>query len=137
MSYHSEFLSHISEIKLKVTASTKEELFQGALAGMASILGPKISPSLPRIEEMIELQSLNLNTLLVDFLSEILTKVEISGIIFTGAQINNLTNTSLQAKLIGFKTGVFQTQIKAVTHHGLDITQDKNGIYQVIILFDI
>ena len=137
MTFQYQILPHPADVKLQITASTKEELFQGALAGMASIIQPQIPRKAPIAKENIEIESLDLNTLLVDFLSEVLAKTDITQVVFNKLKIQKLTDNSLQVKIEGQKSNYFGQEIKAVTHHGLEIKQNKNGHYQVTILFDI
>jgi SHS2 domain-containing protein len=154
-SYSFKILPHPSDVKLQITASTKGELFQGALAGMASIISSearkKVLPTEDRqvlidaelskktqiVKENIKVESLDFDTLLVDFLSEVLAKTDISHAVFNKLKIKKLTNSSLQAEIKGQKSDYFGQEIKAVTHHGLKIKQDKSGNYEVTILFDI
>ena len=137
MAFKYQILSHPADIKLQITASTKEELFQGALAGMASIIQPQMSRKAPIAKENIEVQSLDFNTLLVDFLSEVLAKTDISHAVFHKLKIKKLTDNFLQTEIEGQKSDYFSQEIKAVTHYDLEIKQDKSGNYQVTILFDI
>jgi len=137
MAYSFKILPHPADVKLQITASTKEELFQGALAGMASIIDAQLSKKAQIVKENIEVQSLDFNTLLVDFLSEVLAKIDISHIVFNKLKIKKLTDNSLQTEIEGQKSDYLGQEIKAVTHHGLEIKQDKSGNYEVTILFDI
>jgi len=137
MVFQYQILPHPADVKLQITASTKEELFQGALKGMASIIQPQIPPKAPLVKENIEIQSLDLNALLVDFLNEVLAKTDITQVVFNKLKIRKLTDNYLQAEIEGQKSDYFDQEIKAVTHHGLEIKQNKNGHYQVTILFDI
>ncbi len=136
-SYSFKILPHPSDVKLQITASTKEELFQGALAGMASIIDAELSKKTQIVKENIEVQSLDFDTLLVDFLNEVLAKTDISHAVFNKLKIKKLTDNFFQTEIEGQKSDYFGQEIKAVTHHGLKIKQDKSGYYQVIILFDI
>jgi len=136
-SYSFKILPHPSDVRLQITASTKGELFQGALAGMASIINAGLYKKTQIVKENIKVESLDFDTLLVDFLSEVLAKTDISHAVFNKLKIKKLTNSSLQAEIKGQKSDYFGQEIKAVTHHGLKIKQDKSGNYEVTILFDI
>jgi len=136
-SYSFKILPHPSDVRLQITASTKGELFQGALAGMASIINAGLYKKTQIVKENIKVESLDFDTLLVDFLSEVLAKTDISHAVFNKLKIKELTNSSLQAEIKGQKSDYFGQEIKAVTHHGLKIKQDKSGNYEVTILFDI
>jgi SHS2 domain-containing protein len=136
-SYSFKILPHSADVKLQIIASTKEELFQGALAGMVSIIDAKLSKNAQIVKESIEVQSLDFNALLVDFLSEVLAKTDISHAVFNKLKIKKLTDNFLQTEIEGQKIDYFGQEIKAATHHGLEIKQDKSGNYGVTILFDI
>lgn len=137
MAYSFKILPHPADVKLQITASTKEELFQGALAGMASIIQPQMLQKAPIVKENIEIHSLDFDMLLVDFLSEVLAKTDISHAVFNKLKMEKLCVNFLQAKIQGQKIDYFGQEIKAATHHGLEIKQDKSGNYEVTILFDI
>ena len=91
----------------------------------------------PIAKENIEVHSLDLDMLLVDFLSEVLAKTDISHAVFHKLKIKKLTDNFLQTEIEGQKSDYFSQEIKAVTHYDLEIKQDKSGNYQVTILFDI
>ncbi|PIU46821.1 hypothetical protein COS93_01570, partial [bacterium (Candidatus Gribaldobacteria) CG07_land_8_20_14_0_80_33_18] len=72
-----EILEHKADLKIRAFGKTKQELFLNMLLGMTSGLRPKVkNPCLRRREKpkikIIRIKSLNLETLLVDFLSEVL-----------------------------------------------------------------
>ncbi len=137
MAYHWTVLTHPADLKLKIVAQTKAELFEGALEGMAHILTKEPFPASFPLQQELNLSSVSLATLLVDFLNEVLAQSEIERAIFPHLQIKNLTDTQLQAQIFGFKIKQFQTQIKAVTYHQVKITQDSQGKLKIIILFDL
>ncbi|NMB92410.1 MAG: archease [Parcubacteria group bacterium] len=132
-----QILSHPADVKLQITATTKEELFQAALSGMTAILYPSNSPQKVAIKDKIKIHSLDLNTLLVDFLNEVLAKNDIFKAVFKTLTINTLTDTYLEAEIFGNHIHALKQEIKAATHHGLKITQDQENNYHATILFDI
>lgn len=137
MSYKYKVLPHLADIKLEITASYEEDLFQGALEGMAYILQPDISKRTVLKKEQIEIHSLNINTLLVDFLNEVLAKSDIYNSVFDNMKIEKLTDDCIKGTIEGRNVKEFSKEIKAATYHELNITQDRKGIWQAIILFDI
>ena len=154
MAYQYKVLSHPADIRLEIIASCKEDLFQGALEGMAYILQPDISKKSSLKKEQIEIHSLDINALLVDFLSEVLAKSDIYNCIFDKVKIEKLTDnyfeqgekqgsgvkrigSYIKGRIEGKNVEEFSKEIKAVTYHQLNIIQDKNGDWKVIILFDI
>jgi len=137
MAYQYKVLSHPADVRLEIIASCKESLFQGALEGMAYIIKPNASQRGILKKEQIEIHSLDINTLLVDFLNEVLAKSDIYNCIFNKVKIKKLTDNSIKGIIEGRSVKEFSKEIKAATYHQLNITQDKKGIWKVIILFDI
>jgi len=137
MSYKYKVLSHPADIRLEIIASCKEDLFQGALEGMAYIIQPDVSQKSILKKEQIEIHSPDINALLVDFLNEVLAKSDIYNCIFNKVKIKKLTDNSIKGIIEGRSVKEFSKEIKAATYHRLNITQDKKGIWKAIILFDI
>jgi len=137
MSYQFSILEHPADIKLKILASTKEDLFKGALEGMASIIADSQDITKEPIEKTIEIFSLEENTLLIDFLSEVLTQTDICNSVFLEIEIKELTNQKIAGKIKGWKVKRFKEEIKAVTYHGVNIIKNKQGFWEAIILFDV
>mgnify|MGYP005636453953 CR=1 FL=1 len=96
MSYKYKILPHPADIKLEITASCKEDIFKGALEGMAYIIQPNISKNSGLVEEEIEIHSMDINALLVDFLNEVLAKSDIYNSVFNNIKIEKLKLAPLQ-----------------------------------------
>ena len=137
MAYKYKVLSHPADIRLEIIASCKEDLFQGALEGMAYIIQPNVSQRAILKKEQIEIHSLDINALLVDFLNEVLAKSDIYNCIFDRVKIEKLTDDCIKGRIEGKNVEEFSKEIKAATYHQLNISQDKNGDWKVVILFDI
>ena len=137
MSYKYKILPHPADIKLEIMASCKEDLFKGALEGMAYIIQPDVSKKSSLEKEQIEIHSLDINTLLIDFLNDVLAKSDIYNCIFDRIKIQKLTSNSIKGVIEGKNVEEFSKEIKAATYHELNITQDKKGDWKAIILFDI
>lgn len=137
MSYKYKILPHSADIRLEITASCKEDLFQGALKGMAYIIKANVSQKGVLKKEQIEIHSVDINALLVDFLNEVLAKSDIYNCIFNKIEIEKLTDNSIEGIIEGRSVKEFSKEIKAATYHQLNIKQDKNGDWKAIVLFDI
>lgn len=135
MGYKYKILEHKADIRLKITASTIKELFQGALEGMTSIIKSEETKREP-IEEKIEVSSLDINALLVDFLNQVLTLSDVYNAVFDKVEIEKLTKQEIQGKIKGQKVDKFKEEIKAVTYHNL-VVEKKDDIWQATVLFDI
>ena len=137
--YNSKFkiLPHTADLKIQVYGKTREELFKNALLGMASALRAKIKDKKLKIKNKVKIKSLDLPALLVDFLSEALYLSQVNKESNYDVIFKKFTDTEIKGELIGQKVERFGEDIKAVTYHGLEIKQNKNGILELTILFDI
>ncbi|MCJ7786859.1 archease [Patescibacteria group bacterium] len=131
-----EILEHKADLKLRAFGKTKEELFLNMLIGMSESMKSEVRRPEEKIRREVKIKSLDLPALLVDFLSEVLYLTQVNKEIYNNVKYKKFTDTELKAELIGKKVERFGEDIKAVTYHGLDIHQ-KNGIWQVTVLFDI
>ncbi len=86
-------------------------------------------------KEKITIKSLNLNTLLVDFLNEILAKSQIEKVIYFVEKIK-IAGNKLQAELSGTKVDKFDEDVKAVTYHEVDIKKEGE-IWKTRLILDI
>jgi SHS2 domain-containing protein len=110
-----------------------------SLQNLNRLLKPDYAPKMyePKITEVVELKSPDRTTLLIDFLSEVLTLSQIHKAIFSEFDINRMTDCQLSATLTGRKVGMFDEDIKAVTYHEADITLNEDGDWETKIIFDI
>jgi len=137
MKYKYSIIEHAADIKLKITASTKEGLFRGSLEGMAWIMVEDEDIEKESIEKRIEISALEENILLVDFLSEVLAQSDIYNSVFPEIEIEEFTEQKIIGKIKGKRIKRFKEEIKAVTYHGANICKNKQGFWEITILFDI
>ena len=137
-----EILEHKADLKIKVFGSSLEELFKNAVLAMASILKKpelEVRSQEPEDREILKVESLDKETLLIDFLNEILAKSQINKKIYKVENIKIKVfqkNAILEAELIGYPIEHFDEDIKAATYHNLKISQ-KDDKFEAVILFDI
>lgn len=142
-----EFLPHTADIQIRVYGKTLPELFRNALIGMFQSIKPQapacrmvnnrlLCDELPQRRE-VAVQSVDMNALLVDFLSEALYFSDVYDEAYLDADIHELTQTVVKATLHGIVVTRFDVvEIKAVTYHDLEITETDEG-WSVDVLFDI
>lgn len=138
--YKFKLLEHQADLKIKIFGKTKPQLFTNALLAMIKNINPKIKTSIKTTKQTIEIESINLPFLLIDFLNEILYLIQINKKIYNIKTIK-ITKLSekikLKAELIGRVVFSFKTEIKAATYHSLKVYKTKNNTWEAIILFDI
>lgn len=142
-----EQLPHTADIKIRVYGNTLSELFRNALIGMFQSIVPQapgceiknerlICAELPIIRE-VQVESIDLEALMVDFLSNALCLSDSYNEAYLNATIHQLSSKYIKATLRGIKiTGFEVVEIKAVTYYDLHIKQ-HDGVWQTDIVFDI
>jgi SHS2 domain-containing protein len=132
-----EILEHRADLKIRVFGRTEEELFENAMVGMLRAAKYEPTKQLATKQQTIKISSLDLPSLLVDFLSEVLYLVETKKLIFEKVKFKKFTENEIEATLTGKPLKRMGVHIKGVTYHELDISQEKDGTWQATILFDI
>ena len=130
-----KILEHIADVKVRAFGKTKEELFLNAMRGMVEILKPKILKEKSETRK-IKIESVDINALLVDFLSEVLYLIQTNKEVYNNVKFTKFSDTELEGELTSNKIESFGEDIKAVTYHGLKI-EKKNNLYEATVLFDI
>lgn len=136
----SKIIEHTADVRLLIEGDSPEELFTAAMEGMADIIkkdAAEKSSEEPDFKDSIKVNSTNLTTLLIDFLSEVLTRSHINKAVYIKAEFKKLTDNSLEAIIYGYKADFFDEDIKAVTYHEAEVKMNDGGNYETIILFDI
>jgi SHS2 domain-containing protein len=128
-----EILQHTADVRLRVTASSLEELFVDALRGLMAVMGTGKS-ACPTQAEEIELESVDLTALLVDFLNEALVRAIVGRRRFTGASFASLGETHLSATLTSVPAVSFDEDVKAVTHHEAEVRRSGEGWTTMLVL---
>lgn len=138
-----EFLYHIADAKFRAFGLTLEEAFENAALALFNVM---IDTSNLKASEQrnIELTSPDIKMLLVEWLSELLYLFEVDEIIFFEFRIEKIEKTGEGFSLRGIASGVpidlsnhkFDTQVKAVTLHELEVKQDETGRFRVQVVVD-
>jgi len=134
-----EIIAHTADIRMRVSSDSLRGLFLVSLQGLNQLLaGSSSSPERSMdIKREIRLQADNPTTLLIDFLSEVLTLSHIEKAVFYDFSIDTLTENLLSGTLKGIRMGAFREDVKAVTYHEADVKLDKRGDWSTLIVFDV
>jgi SHS2 domain-containing protein len=141
-----EALPHTADLKIRVYGNDLKELFVNAVYGMFESLHPKgiVPPSgvegprdvSPR-EREIEVRSHDLESLLVDFLSEALYCSDVYKEAYIDVKIKGMGDFYIKGTLVGYSVEEFgEGEIKAVTYHELKV-EKRDGVWVAEILFDV
>lgn len=134
---HYQIMPHVADVRALIQGSTLEELFTAGLEAMAYVIAPNECGEPYTVQEEITVISVDTTILLIDFLSEVLTKTHVTSSVFCTVTFTSLTPTSLHATVHGKKVTTFDEDIKAVTYHEAEVIKNEQGLYQTNIIFDI
>jgi SHS2 domain-containing protein len=134
-----ELIDHTADVGIKAYGKTLSEAFENIAKGMFDIITN--NSEIENIGQYnIELETNNLEQLLVDWLSELLFLNSANNLVFGFFKVDlDEKNNTLSAKVFGDKFDISKhkigTEIKAVTYHMLEVNNKKP--YHVQVLFDI
>ena len=132
-----EILEHKADLKIRAFGKTKEELFLNMMIGMNENMKPEIKKPIEKTKREIKIESPDLDSLLVDFLSEVLYLIQVNKEIYNNIEFKKFTEKEIEGILSGKKLKGIGVIVKGVTYHDLDIRQKKDGTWEATVLFDI
>jgi SHS2 domain-containing protein len=131
-----EEVEHTADKALRIFGTNLTELFLSAAAGLTHLMAADVSEISTAIEKSIELDAIDAESLLVEWLSELAYWAESEMLVFNKFRMHNVTATHLQASILGGKVPELEKHIKAVTYHNLKIIKTSQGL-EVTIVFDV
>ena len=129
-----EIVQHTADVRLRVSASTIEELFRDALRGLTAVMRPSAGGS--PITRTIQVEALDRTALLIDFLGDALLRTHIDYAAFDDVVFTTLTDVAVDAQLSGFAPVEFDEDVKAVTYHEANV-RFEHGLWMTTIVLDI
>jgi SHS2 domain-containing protein len=131
-----EEIEHTADWALRVRGRDIRELLINAARGMVSLIVADPADLPGGVEKEFELESIDAESLLVDWLSELAYWAEADMLIFHRFELYEVTPTSLRATIRGGHASDLTKHIKAVTYHNLDIVETANGL-EATVVFDV
>jgi SHS2 domain-containing protein len=131
-----EEVEHTADRALRVFGTSLTELFLSAAAGLTHLMAADVSDISTEIGKFIELEAIDAESLLVEWLSELAYWAESEMLVFKKFRIQKATATCLKAMVFGGKTSMLEKHIKAVTYHNLKIIKTAEGL-EATIVFDV
>lgn len=136
-----EVFEHTADIGVRAKGEDLDAAFENAASGMFDII-----TDLDRIQTVgeyrVDIEAQDIEQLLVDWLSELLYLHTVKRVMFSGFNVEvseDKEKWSLKGRASGEyydeKKHPYHTEIKAVTHHMLQI--DRNDEWKIQVLFDI
>lgn len=136
---HFRRLSHTADVRLLVRGSTLDDLFVAALDALNDLLQHGFCQSAPRLvrRTTILAEATDRTTLLIDFLSAVLTRTMLERVVFCQVHFRELNDRRLTAELRGAPLDRFDHDVKAVTYHEAAIRQAADGAYETLVVVDV
>jgi SHS2 domain-containing protein len=133
-----EVIDHTADVGIIAYGADMKQAFANAAKGLFSLI-----TDLDKVKEVLhrdaELTATDEESLLVEWLNELIYQFDTEGLIFKRFDIVELDNTRLKARGYGEKVDKarhrLKTGVKAATYHMLKVERGDGGKVQV--LFDI
>jgi len=131
-----EEIEHTADRALRIFGSNLRELLLNAARGMNSLMVIELTPCSVQHEKSVELDAMDAESLLVEWLSELAYRAETEMLIFHEFDMESVSSTHLKATLTGTRVTQMDKHIKAVTYHNLEIIETDKGLAATVV-FDV
>ena len=128
---------HVADTRLRVRGSSLEELFEAAFLGLGELVKSEQPNGDLDVVETFEISASDTTSLLIDFLSEVLSMTHVNRAVFYVVDFEELTETWVRATIRGRRVESFDKDVKAVTYHEAAVKKDKDGNFESVIVLDI
>ena len=129
-----EEVEHVADAALRIYGGDWEDFLINAALGMFSLIADWEDAAVST-ESKISLRSTDSESLLVDWLSELLYLHEMGDVVYIDFDIVDSSPSTLRAVARGTDQWTHRTAIKAVTFNDLSIAKTPEG-YTATIVFD-
>jgi SHS2 domain-containing protein len=128
-----EEVEHTADRAFRARGRTLAELLENAARAMAALDGasPEVDPTVTRV---VEVNGVDRETLLVNWLNEILYLEQTQGEVYDRFRILEASDHHLRAQLGGGKSSNRVSQIKAATFHNLKVDQSPEGLEATVVV---
>lgn len=138
--YSFRYIDHTADRGVEATASALPELFEAVAHAAFSLMAdpPAVQPS---IERVWKLQADDLESLLVEWLRELLFAFEVDGVFWVDFRVEQVeeTRAALKATTLGVPVSDVKLHgavVKAATYHGLEVRR-TNSTWHAQVIFDV
>ena len=134
-----EIIDHTADVGVIAYGADVKELFSNAASALFSLITEPESIE-EKLQHKVEISSEDRDSLLVEWLNELIYLFDAELILFNKFEIEGLSHNQLKATCYGEKIDPSKHRIKigikAATYHMLEVDKDSNG-YKAQIIFDI
>jgi SHS2 domain-containing protein len=130
-----EEIPHTADWSFRAFGKDLPDLFSNAAFAIFALEGA-VSKEANEISRRVEVNAIDYESLLVNWLTELLWLQESNRETFHRFEIDSLSPINLRAQVIGAPFTRLDKIIKAVTYHNLKIEQTKDG-WQAVVVVDV
>ena len=136
-----EIISDEGIFRARTFGKTLNECFLNALKVFGWYLKPDIVSLVKKAKKVkneIKVEAIDLNSLAVEFLSEVLSRSTADNLVPTGITFKRFGENFLEGDLIGISVDTFEKELKSVSYDKVDIKKNpETGLYEFILAFEI
>jgi SHS2 domain-containing protein len=131
-----EEIEHTADRALRIYGADLRELLVNAAHGMNSLMVKEPDAKAMTLEKSVELEAMDAESLLVEWLSELAFWAETEMLVFDKFELHDVSPTHLKATIYGYRAEQLEKHIKAVTYHNLEIVRTAAGLSATVV-FDV
>lgn len=131
-----EEVDHTADHALNIVGKDLKDLFISAAEGMTSLMVADRANISENIARTVILEAIDTESLLVEWLNELVYLAEAEMLIFKNFRIDQISSNHLDAEVCGGTVATIEKLIKAVTYHNLKIMKTQRGL-EATIVFDV
>lgn len=129
------FEEHTGEVRLVLSAPTREGIFEEACRGMGELMLGQAELEAP-LEIPVVVTAPDQAALLAEFLNELVFQSEITRRVFVDCTVRECTDRFVRATARGVTPSSLKTAVKAATLH--DLTFERaNGGFRARVILDV
>lgn len=143
-----EVIEEAANLRLRIFGSSARDLFKNALFAMGLVQKPEVVEQSTvgkligrlrgkQVSEDFLIESMDYNTLLVDFLSDVLSRADIHNAVFFNVEFNTFSENKIEGKIYGVKIDEFNKNIKSIVYHEVDIKETEANKWESLLTLDI
>ncbi len=122
-----KLLDHTADIRIQAFGTDLNEIFENSAYALFDQI-VDLSTVVPKGEEKIEIEARSADSLLVDYLNELIFIESAMGILFSSFSVNvrgTHLRSSARGEKIDRKRHLLKDDVKAVTYHMLELNIEK------------
>lgn len=141
-----KYIDHVADIRFVAYGETLEKVFENAASATLSVIAD-ISTIQPQTEFEVELETVSLENLMIDFLSELLFLFDAEETVLGTVHVKKagvkkdengddiwFISAAVSGEPIDAAKQNFKTEVKAVTYNGIRVEETPSGFEAEVVL---